>query len=264
LFQTKITSDEQFARCFYAGPHKKGDSGLTVTVETAQKIIKYYPDCNLVGIGRTPAWLIKIAELIDKNPQPYQYQTVAFSGRWYQLQPHLLKPTAVSAPDEKQILAYRHYLKNLNFTPETIIQHERLYQRKTVLIDYLRTGLSLYSFVSFILNWAEELKLKDQLVRALIIHDLSKSDRDQKDSLFSNLSMQVNQFHSDLLKNQFEEILWEYLSQSTEKISGVFPVTEFRKDQWLNAPVESEENLQIQRSIGIKIFYYLKENGLLP
>jgi hypothetical protein len=76
--------------------------------------------------------------------------------------------------------------------------------------------------------------------------------------------MQVNQFHSDLLKNQFEEILWEYLSQSTEKISGVFPVTEFRKDQWLNAPVESEENLQIQCSIGIKIFYYLKENGLLP
>jgi len=254
---------EKAKLCFYDGPLQKGNRGLPLTVETAQKIINLYPGQNFVGIGRTPAWLIEIAKLIDKEARPDKYQTIAFSGRWYQLQPHLLKPTLMSAPDEKQIAAYREYLQSQNFTPEIIVQNYRLHDRKTILIDFLETGLGMYSFISLILDWAEELNLKENLIPALIIHDLSYSDRDQKESLFENRFLKINQFHSDILKNQSNEIHWRYLAVSSLQISGVFPVTEFRKEQWLNPPVESEENLKIQKIIRYKIIHHLhKENYL--
>jgi hypothetical protein len=256
---------EKAKLCFYDGPLKNGNSGLPLTIETAQKMIKYYPGFNLVGIGRTPAWLIEIAKLIDKETRSDKYKTIAFSGRWFQLQPHLIKPTTISAPNEKQTVAYRHYLENMKFTPEKIIEQDEQHHRKTVLIDFLQTGLSLYSFVSFILDWAEELdpKMKFKLGQSLIIHDLSRSERDMKDSLFGNLSLQINQFHSDLLKDKSEDIHWRYLAESSEKISGVFPVTEFGKDQWLNPPVETEENLKFQKMIRYKIIHYLHREGYL-
>ncbi len=208
--------------CFYDGPEQNGNRGLPLTIETAQKIIKTYPDFNLVGIGRTPAWLIEIAKLIDNDPRPEKYNKIAFSGRWYQFEKTFLKPLIVTPPKKEQIAAYREYLHKMNFTPENIIQNDQLHHRKTVLVDFLQTGLSMYSFTSLILDWAEELDLKNQLQQAIIIHDLSTNERDLKESLFENLSIRLNQFHADILKSNHDDIHWRYLAESSEKYLEFF------------------------------------------
>jgi hypothetical protein len=249
--------------CFYDGPLQNGNKGLPLTILTAQKLIKTYPHYHLVGIGRTPSWLIEIAKLIDLQDFPEKYKNVAFSGRWYKFEKHLLKPTPQSQPTPEQISAYRHYLEQIHFTPQIIIDHDERDHRKTVLIDFLETGLSLYSFIKVLYEWADELNLTAKLQLALIIHDLSTSNRDEKDSLLESVSLRVNQFNVDYFTDHHYDIHWRFLAESSEKISGVFPVTKFAKEDWLNPPVDSAEDLAFQKIMRYKIIHHLHHEGYL-
>jgi len=254
-----------FKSSFDDGPLKKGSRGLSLTVETAQKIINYYPDFNFVSVGRSASWLIEITKLIDKNNRPDKYKQIAFSGSWHQTREGMFRPDLIESqvPEKEMISAYRNYLESHGFTPQKIIESEADHHRKTLLIDFLKTGLKLYSFTTFILDWAEEQNKRVELAQSLRVLDLSNEKISSKEVLFDNLHVGVTQIHSDPFRLDNDNGIWEYLADSSQNKNSVFPIMSFPKTQWLNPPIESAEKKLQKEFIRQKIILFLHEKGYL-
>ena len=85
------------------------------------------------------------------------YKFVAFSERWY-------RPDKIEgvrrmdsvAPTEKEIRAYKRYLKDIGADPKTIVKHMQETGKKTVITDYINSGKGVTSFLEVMANYADD------------------------------------------------------------------------------------------------------------
>jgi hypothetical protein len=104
-----------------------------------------HSDNRLVGIGRSPLWVLETGKLIKNGID--DYINAAFSGAFY--------PECM--PDKTVIDHYRNYLKKIELDPETIVNKLKEKGQKTIFIDLVGTGDRMNSFTQIFSDWAKEI-----------------------------------------------------------------------------------------------------------
>ncbi|MBN1622597.1 MAG: GNAT family N-acetyltransferase [Endomicrobiales bacterium] len=148
------------------------DSSVETLVDTSRKLAKAYPTERIVAIGRTPVWIVETARLLEWDSDRFEY--VAFSGRWHKRNARLVEKDK-EHPGREQVLRYRQYLSGLDLDPISIINRPE----RTVFTDHIFSGESMVSFITVLVEWAEELDatntqidVVDELKRKMALHIL--------------------------------------------------------------------------------------------
>lgn len=131
-------------------------------------IYKKYKDQPIICLGRSPKWFLNTA-LWMKDGIP-DYNFVAFSGYWFRPDPvEGMKKVDSAQPSEKEIAAYRKYLKSLGKTPQKIVEHYNKTGQKTVITDYIFTGKGMTSFLEVMADYADEKGILEQFAKSIQI-----------------------------------------------------------------------------------------------
>lgn len=121
----------------------------------ASSIYLQYKDQPIICLGRSPKWFLNTALWMKDGLKDYKF--VAFSERWY-------RPDKIEgvrrmdsvAPTEKEIRAYKRYLKDIGADPKTIVKHMQETGKKTVITDYINSGKGVTSFLEVMANYADD------------------------------------------------------------------------------------------------------------
>ena len=138
----------------------------------ATELLHRFPHDNIVCLGRSPMWAVEAAHLIKKYDKTKKikanFQYCAFSGCFYDLKNNQYQHSETT-PSVEQIHAYRDYLTKNKLDPQYIIKAHKNGQ-KTIFVEYIQSGRGLISFLSILLNWANELNIKNALIQSLHLH----------------------------------------------------------------------------------------------
>lgn len=135
-------------------------------IDTAYKVIKKYSKERVFSLGQSPAWVVKVAELLAKKKGSNQmFRGIAFSGRYVHERhgPNIggvgsggyerrCRVYYMDNPREYEG-QYRAYLASIGMSPREIVE-KAASGVKTVLIEYVQTGASLASFLFTLYRWA--------------------------------------------------------------------------------------------------------------
>jgi hypothetical protein len=150
------------------------DDDMRAFMKVSNELREWYPDQRMIALGRSPLWLFEMSRLLDfadgKDIALDRYTYIAFSGRWWQWDEELYKLVSTrEQPSPRQVTAYRKYLSELGLHPTAIIQD----QRQTVLVDVVFSkGAGLRSFLQVLLDWSEELGIREALQSKITLHIL--------------------------------------------------------------------------------------------
>ncbi len=140
--------------------------------EAAKELSSLFPNARMFALGRTPLWFLEMAKLLDENPE--RYSSIAFSKNWYELgEDGSLQQSQTKALTTEQIASYRDYLSSIHLDLKTIISQAEG-GKKTVIVDYVREGKGIASFLSILSDWAEEENLGVALRKAMHVHCLEE------------------------------------------------------------------------------------------
>lgn len=123
-------------------------------IEASSLYLKY-KDQPIICLGRSPKWFLNTALWMKDGLESYKF--VAFSERWYRPDKiEGVKRMDTVAPTEKEINAYKRYLKDVGADPKTIVKHMKETGKKTVITDYINSGKGVTSFLEIMANYADD------------------------------------------------------------------------------------------------------------
>lgn len=127
-----------------------------------------FKDQPIICLGRSPKWFLNTSLWMKDGIDKYNF--VAFSKYWY-------RPDEVEGvvknrflePNEKEIKAYRKYLKRIQADPKTIVDNFEKNGKKTVITDYICSGKGACSFLDLMSNYADDLGILEKFSKAIQI-----------------------------------------------------------------------------------------------
>ena len=132
------------------------------------KIYSKYKDQPIIFLGRSPKWFLNAALWMKDGIDDYTF--VAFSKYWYRPDPQEgIRRINSSAPTEKEITAYRKYLKRIKADPQTIVDHMEKTGKRTVITDYICSGKGASSFLEVLSEYAKDLGILDKFAKSIEI-----------------------------------------------------------------------------------------------
>lgn len=135
---------------------------------------------TIVALGQSPAWIVKTMQAIDERPERFVY--VAFSGGWYEKINNGYFGTVFkeksNGPISEQKASYKQYLTSLKLDPTSIAKRFEENASRTIFVEYTVTGVSLKSFLSFLIDWAQEqgVSLDDKIEVRILVEEDFKDD----------------------------------------------------------------------------------------
>lgn len=152
----------------------RSEKNVEEFIKTAS-IYKKYKNNPIICLGRSPKWFLNAA-LWMKDGIP-NYDFVAFSGFWFWPdRVEGMKKMENAQPTEKEIAAYRKYLKRLGKTPQRIVEHFNRTGEKTVITDYISTGKGMTSFLEIMSDYADEKGILEQFAKSIQIVGIGSMD----------------------------------------------------------------------------------------
>ena len=137
-------------------------------IDTAHKLVEKYSTETVFSLGKSPAWVVKAAELLAKKKGSSQvFGGIAFSGRFVHERCSASRGEVVDDSYKRRSRVYymdnpreyeeryRTYLASVGMSPREIVE-KAASGEKTVLIEYVQTGASLASFLFTLYRWALE------------------------------------------------------------------------------------------------------------
>ena len=213
-----------------------------------------YKNDRKIALGRSPLWVVESLKYLDKAEE--SYKKVCFSAGWKN--PNALH--VVKKPSESQVKAYRHYLKELEMDPQSIVKNARE-GHKTVLMDYMESGNGMRSFLELIDDWAKEEHLDQEVREALILHIFQHKELFKKD-VSALQSKEFNGHNYATRIHRIEGKMLEYMVDS-DHLGVSYP-----PKRWLElTPTETdfEDPLRVQSNnlIRFRIMDQLEQLGLI-
>jgi len=157
------------------------DESMHELIQTTKELVSEYPNARIVSLGRSPLLFTEMANLIEllenKKSNADRYIYAAFSGTWYRRRSNIgsLAPISAFEPNAEEKDVYRDYLEKLGMDPESIIENKE----KTIIVEYTQLGEGLMSFLSFLLEWAEELNVTEELKSKVIVNILQDPEHER-------------------------------------------------------------------------------------
>lgn len=132
------------------------------------KIYTQYKDQPIICLGRSPKWFLNAALWMQDGIDDYKF--VAFSKYWYRPdREEGIKRINHAAPTEKEITAYRKYLKRIKADPQTIVDNMEKTGKRTVITDYICSGKGASSFLEVLSEYAKDLGILDKFAKSIQI-----------------------------------------------------------------------------------------------
>lgn len=222
------------------------DDRMEELLKTAETLLSMYPNSRIVSVGRTPLWFLETARLLEFSEGVIvdRYIYAAFSGRWYKKSGDIPRP-GHEGPNGDQIMAYRTYLSTIELDPITIVDKEE----QTVFVDYAEQGESIASFLSILLEWADELGLRDILKKKIVVHILQ----------YPELKIYLDKFSIVRQPVDFELVRDLANSNAFEDSMGVYyPYQRWSEINPLEEKISENANL-----VYFRIIDFLAQKGLL-
>jgi serine/threonine protein kinase len=140
---------------------------LTITAkveyqtEAARRNIRFlnqrYPDgWRIVSVGSSPAWIVRVMQLIGQMESPASYDPSR-----YEYLPYSGGGLNARLPSKEEALALRPYLKRKGLDPQTIVNRKEV----TILMDYVQVGALFSSLIRIMEAWAKETLSPEDLIR---------------------------------------------------------------------------------------------------
>ncbi len=126
--------------------------GLDDAVTQMEEFIKLQQPAQIICLGGSPEWIFRALEVKTQFQNPNQYADLR----------RKIKYVAFSRPEggvfyysQKEVDAYRTYLKKLGITPRKIINRDK----PTIIVDKSESGESLRVFIRILEKWAEDVNI---------------------------------------------------------------------------------------------------------
>ncbi len=143
-------------------------------LEASKKYVKY-KDQPIICLGRSPKWFLNAALWMENGINDYKF--VAFSKYWFRPDKREgILPIEGKGPTEKEIKAYRKYLKEIKADPKTIVDHMEKTGQKTVITDYIYTGKGATSFLDVMANFADDLGILEKFAKSIEIVGIGSTE----------------------------------------------------------------------------------------
>jgi hypothetical protein len=125
-------------------------------------IDSYGKDSKFVGIGQSPAWIVETlkAKGIDACSVPFSGKFFSGKRNGECIKFDLCKYDKM--PSEENIKDYQEYLIKIGLDPKQIVKDYKELQKKTIIVDYAKTGEGLASFLYVLTNLAKEWLSKEE------------------------------------------------------------------------------------------------------
>lgn len=150
------------------------EKGMDEFIKTAS-IYKKYKNQPIICLGRSPKWFLNAALWMKDGIDDYKF--VAFSKYWYRPHPaDGVRKIDAFAPTEKEVVAYRKYLKRLSAAPQNIVDHYKKTGQKTVITDFIATGKGCTSFLDIMANYADDEGILEEFSKSIQIVGIGSMD----------------------------------------------------------------------------------------
>lgn len=134
-------------------------------IETSSLYNKF-KDQPIICLGRSPKWFLNTSLWMKDGIDDYTF--VAFSKHWYRPDPiEGVVKNRFLEPTEKEVKAYRKYLKRIQADPKTIVDNFEKTGKKTVITDYICSGKGACSFLDVMANYADDLGILEKFSKAI-------------------------------------------------------------------------------------------------
>ncbi|MBE7712208.1 MAG: hypothetical protein E7Z87_00515 [Cyanobacteria bacterium SIG26] len=189
-------------------------------IETS-KIYTKYKDQPIICLGRSPKWFLNTALWMKDGINDYKF--VAFSERWYWPDKvEGVRRRASEAPTDKEIRAYRRYLKDVGADPITMVANMKKTGQKTVITDYINSGKGATSFLEVLADYADDLGILEEFSKSFEIVGIGSMKYMEELDPFAELISQprvilpeklwpywrnIKQTYHDIDYNVFEDML---------------------------------------------------------
>lgn len=186
---TKIRYRKRY-QSFYADPiidkNEMFDSkAITMPLRTEEEMDEFikissiynkYKEQPIICLGRSPKWFLNTSLWMEGGIDDYTF--VAFSKYWYRPNFSNTKMTRYEdlAPNEKEVEAYKKYLKRIKADPKTIVEHMEKTGKKTVITDYVHSGKGMTSFLEIMADMADEAGILEQFSKSFEIVSIGSLD----------------------------------------------------------------------------------------
>ena len=131
-------------------------------------IYNKYKDQPIICLGRSPKWFLNASLWMKGGIEDYKF--VAFSRYWYRPDYREgVKRFDDKGPTEKEVLAYRKYLKRIQADPLTIVKHMKETGQKTVITDYIYSGKGCTSFLEVMGDYAKDQGVLEEFSKSIQI-----------------------------------------------------------------------------------------------
>lgn len=136
-------------------------------IKTAS-IYKKYKDQPIICLGRSPKWFLNAALWMKDGIKDYKF--IAFSKYWFWPDNvEGMRKLKNIAPTEKEVTAYRKYLKRSAKDPRSIVNIFKKEGTKTVITDYISTGKGATSFLEIMADYAEDQGILEEFSKSIQI-----------------------------------------------------------------------------------------------
>ena len=128
-----------------------------------------YRSNKIICVGRSPKWFLNASIWMKNGIEDYSF--AAFSSYWYSrnhlgLGPKLYK-IEERLPTEKEVSAYRHYMKKINCDPVSIVRKAQKSGLPVIITDYIHSGGGLTSYLDLMSQFAEKAGVLDDFVQSI-------------------------------------------------------------------------------------------------
>lgn len=188
----------------------RSEKNMDEFIKTSRIYIDYYKDDPIICLGRSPKWFLNAALWMKDGISGYKF--AAFSKSWY-------RPTYRNdvvrvdseAPTEKEIKAYRKYLKRIQADPASIVATRDKTGKKTVITDYIYSGKGACSFLEVLSEYAKDEGILEDFAKSIRIAGIGSldymeiSDPDAEEIIIPKVPLPqlLKPYHSDIEQKFF-------------------------------------------------------------
>lgn len=184
------------------------DETIAAFIDTA-KFYSQFKDQKIICLGRSPKWFLNASKWMKDGIDDYKF--VAFSKYWFKPDRiEGLKELPAMRPTEKEEIAYKKYLKNIQADPQTIVNYHKETGKKVVITDFICTGKGASSFLDIMGRYADEQGILDEFANSIEIVGIG------------SMQFMERYYHDDEDIPQPEVIMPPILRPYTKKIKQSF------------------------------------------